>query len=250
LRPTGEEDQVSLVDSSSLANTADRINHAHFFGEKITKQDAREASRWIVSRYSQDIPERIRNSAKPDPRWASIPKSFNLTAAERRKKPKTFTGEPLANASLRAVHSREATRALFILGAVLGEPSSEALSLCESVRDTANHLKTHGTPLYCCGPCTASVWRLAGIGAPVAADDTLDHLLSALPKHRDPTGAWRRFPFFYTLLALSELDHPKAVAELQYALPECERRRKTLKPDSAIAARRIAVLDQVFDATS
>lgn len=241
---------MSFVDSGSLAKTADQVNHAHFFGEKITKQDAREASKWIVSRYWQDIPDRIRNSAKPNPRWASVPKSFNLTDAERRKKPKTFTGESLASASLRMVHSREATRALFILGEVIGEPPSEALSLCESVRDTANHLKEVGTPLFCCGPCTVSVWRLTGVGAPVTRDDALDHLLSALPKHRDQSGAWRRFPFFYTLLALSELDHPRAVAELEYALPECERRRKMLKPGNTITTRRIAVLDHVLEATS
>ena len=241
---------MSFVDSGSLARTADQVNHAHFFGEKITKRDAREASKWIVSRYWQAIPERIRNSAKPNPRWASVPKSFNLTDVERRKKPRTFTGEALANASLRMVHSREAARALFILGAVLDEHPSEAFSLCESVRDTANHLKEHGTPLFCCGPCTVSVWRLAGIGAPVAADDALSHLLSALPKHRDGNGAWRRFPFFYTLLALSELEHPKAVAELKYALPRCERTRKMLKPGDAIAARRIAVLDRVLEGTA
>src|SRR5262245_20341572 len=241
---------MSFVDSGSLAKTVDQINHAHFFGEKITKQDAREASKWIVSRYWQAIPERIRSSATPDPRWAAVPKSFNLTDAERRTKPKTFTGEALADASLRMVHSREAARALFILGTVLGGPASEALSLCESVRATADELKEHGTPLYCCGPCTVSVWRLTGIGAPATADAALDHLLSALPKHRDDSGAWRRFPFFYTLLALLELDHPRALAELQYALPECEKKRKAIRQDDEIASRRIAVLDRVLDATS
>lgn len=239
---------MSFVDSGSLANTADQVNRAHFFGEKITKRDAKEASKWIVSRYWQAIPERIRNSATPDPRWAAIPKIFNLTDADRRKKPKTFTGEALANASLRMVHSREATRALFILGTVLGEPAPEALSHCESVRGTADHLKEHGASLFCCGPCTVSVWRLAGIGAPVAADHALDHLLSALSKHRDGKGAWGRFPYFYTLLALLELDHPQAIAELEYALPGCERKRKALKPGDAIAARRIAILERVLAA--
>jgi len=239
---------MSFVDADSLAATVDRVNHAHLFREKITQRDAREASAWIRSRYWQAIPERIRDSAKPNPRWAFVPESFNLTDAERRTKPCTFTGEPLANAALRMVHSREAARALYILGAVLGETPAEALTLCKSVRDTADHLEEHGTRLFCCGPCTVSVWRLAAIGGSVASEDALQHLLSALPEHRDERGAWRRFPFFYTLLALSELDHPRAVAELKYALPACKVRRKLLKPSDAVAARRIAVLDRVLAA--
>jgi hypothetical protein len=144
------------------------------------------------------------------------------------------------------VHSREAARALFICGAVLGRVAPEALSLSESVRQAANSLEQQGSPLFCCGPCTVSVWRLAGMGAPVCDDAALDHLLSALRTHRDDSGAWRRFPFFYTLLALLELDNPKAAAELKYALPECERKRKGLKPGSVIAARRMALLDRVL----
>ena len=232
--------------ADSLAETVAWVNHARFFGETITHQQARAADRLIVSRYGQDIPAALRNAAKPNPRWASIPESFNLTEKERRQKPGTFTGEPLANASLRMVQSREAARALFICGAVLGRVAPEALSLCESVRMTANSLEQQGSPLFCCGPCTVSVWRLAGIGAGACDDAALDHLLSALPTHRDDKGAWRRFPFFYTLLALLELDNPRAAAELEYALPECERKRKGLKPGNVIAARRIAVLDRVF----
>ena len=229
-----------------LAETVAQVSHAHFFGEILTQQEAKAAKRLIVSRYGQDIPDAIRKAAKPHPRWASIPKSFNLTEEERRRNPTTFTGEPLANASLRMVHSREAARALFIVGAILGDTPPEALTLCDSVRETATGLKKQGTPLFCCGPCTVSVWRLAGIGARVADDGALDHLLSALRTHRDNEGAWRRFPFFYTLLALLELDHSRANAELEYALPACERKRKGLKPGSVIAARRIAVLDRVL----
>jgi hypothetical protein len=132
---------MSFVDSASLASTTERINHAHLFGEQITKRDAKEANAWIVSRYWQNIPERIDISANPDLRWVSFPKSFNLTDADRRRKPKTFTGEPLANAALRMVHNREAARALFVLGGVLGKTAPEALSLCASVRDIADQLE-------------------------------------------------------------------------------------------------------------
>lgn len=92
------------------------------------------------------------------------------------------------------------------------------------------------------------MWRLANVGGLGDCDATLDYMLNALPQHRDEKGAWRRFPFFFTLLALIELDLPRAQQELEYALPECERKRKRLKPGDDISLRRIAVLDRVLEA--
>ena len=94
------------------------------------------------------------------------------------------------------------------------------------------------------------MWRLANIGGLGDCEATLDFMLDALPQHRDGKGAWRRFPFFYTLLALIEMEHPKAQNELEYALPECERKRKRLKPGDDISLRRIAVLDRVLEVCS
>ncbi len=92
------------------------------------------------------------------------------------------------------------------------------------------------------------MWRLVGIDAPAADDAALDHLLSALPKYRDGQGAWRRFPFFYTLLALSELDHPNVREELRYARGACEQKLTRLKPGNDVASRRIAVMERVLNA--
>lgn len=153
------------------------------------------------------------------------------------------------NASLRMVHSREAARALFVLGDVVGAPAPQAIELCDSVRHTANDLKEQRLPLFCCGPCTASVWRLAGVCASAVEDEALDHLLSALPQYRDGKGAWHRFPFFFTLLALSELDHPRVLRELEYTRPECEKKLNRLKPNGDIALRRIAVLERILGAS-
>ena len=40
---------------------------------------------------------------------------------------------------------------------------------------------------------------------------------------RDGNGQWRRFPFWYTVLALSEMDVPDALRQLKYAAPVLER---------------------------
>ena len=52
--------------------------------------------------------------------------------------------------------------------------------------------------------------------------------LKALKNHRKGDGRWKRFPFYYTLLALSELDYKSAKDEMKYAAPvlECIIKRK------------------------
>ncbi len=121
------------IDETSLATVVDDVNHADFFGHSITKKDARAASRWIRSRFRQNIPAKIRAAKNPDPRWAAIPKTFVLTESDRKSKLRAFTGEPVQNASMRMIYSREAARALFVLSNVTSELVPEADEQCASV---------------------------------------------------------------------------------------------------------------------
>ncbi len=58
---------------------------------------------------------------------------LHLTDEDRRAKLRSFTGEPVQNASMRMIYSREAARALFVLSKVTGEPVAEAGEHCASV---------------------------------------------------------------------------------------------------------------------
>ncbi len=89
--------------------------------------------------------------------------------------------------------------------------------------------------------------RLVSISDPSEWDEALDNLLKALPENRDDKGTWRRFPFYYSVLALTELDHPRARLELKYVHAVCESRRARLKPRDDMARRRIAVMDRVLE---
>jgi hypothetical protein len=239
---------MDVLDSTSLAKVTEKVNHAHFFGDKIDKTEAEKAITWITSRYGRVLPASVQAQANPDPRWAAVPPIFHLTETDLKSPVHTFTGEPLKNASMRMIHSREAARALLILSEVTGTPVPEAKEHCVGTGYVANSCADRGLALFCCGPCTASVLRLANFGALGDCEKAIDHLLSALPGHRDDKGTWRRFPFFFTLLALIELDRPAATEELKYAQPVCERKRKRLKPKDDISLRRIAVLDRALAA--
>jgi hypothetical protein len=47
--------------------------------------------------------------------------------------------------------------------------------------------------------------------------------VALLKESRDRAGGWCRFPFYYTLLALTEINGKRVVDEMQYAAPRLER---------------------------
>jgi hypothetical protein len=67
-----------------------------------------------------------------------------------------------------------------------------------------------------------------------------------LKEHRDGTGGWRRFPFHYTLLALSEIDARGVVREIQYAAPTLERILKRRSRGGRFEIRRRAVAERIL----
>ena len=60
-------------------------------------------------------------------------------------------------------------------------------------------------------------------------DTAQRHGLRVLAGYRTDGRGWRRFPFYYTLLALTEIDLPAARAELRWAAPAAERSLKALR---------------------
>jgi hypothetical protein len=67
-----------------------------------------------------------------------------------------------------------------------------------------------------------------------------------LSGHRDGKGSWRRFPFHYTLLALSEMGGEGVVREIQYAAPRLERILKRRGGGDRFEIRRRAVAERVL----
>ena len=55
---------------------------------------------------------------------------------------------------------------------------------------------------------------------------------------RDGEHQWRRFPFWYTVLALSEMDSAEARTELRYAAPALERTASRAVPSAVYGRRR------------
>ena len=68
-----------------------------------------------------------------------------------------------------------------------------------------------------------------------------------LRKYRDGRGRWRRFPFYYTLLALVEGGERAAVPEMRYAAPGLERMLKRPSGREKYAVRHRELARQVLE---
>ena len=69
---------------------------------------------------------------------------------------------------------------------------------------------------------------------------------SSSREHRDGEGRWRRFPFHYTLLALSEMGGKGVSREIEYAAPVLERILKRRSRGGQFETRRRAVAERIL----
>lgn len=225
---------MKLVNLNSLAATLDAINEAFFYGHQLTKIQKLEAAKWIASR-----------RGKP----GSYAGMFAPTNSDFKKGIKVFTGEPVrSNAATGHILGEEACRALKLLKvsnsevkAALNRANDEFL---KRLREYETKWKVHG--MYCCGICSASYWRNIVAGGLDKKEQRLAAGMKKLKNYRLGNGVWRRFPFFYTLLALNEIELKSANEEMRYAAPVCERYLKRAKSGSKYSQRRNDLAERIL----
>jgi hypothetical protein len=213
---------MKLLDTRSLAATLDAINEALFCQRRISNEEKKETARWIASR--QGLP-------------GSYADMFAPTEEDRKEITRVFTGEkPGSLVSASHILGEEACRALILLD-VAGREVEQALERARhGIMSRLPKQRPYG--MYCCGTCTPAFWR----HMTAKEFDGGEHCLSAgvevLRTLRAGNGRWRAFPFYYTLLALSEMEFPGAIEEMRYVAPVCERYVKRSPRDDQVCQRR------------
>jgi hypothetical protein len=216
-----------LINSSSLSETLDAIHAARFDGRGLAAAERGEAARWIAGR--QGLPGAYADT------FAGFP-------SERSKGIVLFTGERITSASARHILGEEASRALRqlrvrdsrVTRALEGADAGLMRCLVRAAADPRN-----GNPgLFCCGKCSVGLWRNLLAGGLDRHEERLTRGASHLRSMRDDEHQWRRFPFWYTVLALSEMDSTEARKELKHAAPVLERAASAAVPSARYARRR------------
>lgn len=224
---------MKLLNKTSLYQTIDNVNEYLFYGNTISKKEAGDLIYWISSRLDTEY---------------SYNKSFGVTSKDMKDKVFTFTGERLSSpASMRHIMAEETSRVLRQLSKITGKKVPAIMKsdkrLLMGVKATEAAGKPVGT--FCCGPCTVGLWRNMAVGGLGSHSKKLTKGIEVLKKFRDGKGAWGRFPFYYTILALSEVNHPTAKNELNYAKDLINRKLNRINTKSKFSKRKRDLLMKV-----
>ena len=226
---------MKIVNPGSLAVTLDALNDAFFHALILAKPQKEEVATWIAAR--QGLP-------------GSYAGMFAATQRDVKEGMTVFTGEKVrSGAATRHILGEEACRALILLDVPLASVRDAlkraSAGMIERLRMASRRPSViPGT--YCCGICTCSLWRHLAVGGLENGELWLAAGMKVLKQHRTGDAKWRRFPFYYTLLALSEVDPPAAVEEMRYAAPACERYMKRSPGDDGFSRRRRLLIERVL----
>lgn len=226
---------MKLINPNSLAQTLDAIDDVLFFERSLSKSQKTEAAKWIASRQGLT---------------GSYADMFAPTSKDFNKGVVLFTGEKvITRAGLSHVLGQESSRILKLLN--VDSPAVEAAlarantGFCKFMKKNENAKLKHG--MYCCAKCSSVFWRRLSAAPLDDSEQILKEGMKTLKSFRDGKGRWNKFPFYYTMLALYDIDLPEAQRELQYAAPVCERIVKRIKKVNKINKRRYMLAVKVLE---
>ena len=198
-----------------------------FGQQKLSALERHTCAQWIAAR--QGLP-------------GAYADTFGGFPNERKQGIVLFTGERITSASARHILGEEACRVVRLLRVRdrdLRDAVDRATAGLMRALDRAAQDPRHANGgTFCCGKCTVGMWRHLLAGGLDRQDDRLRCGVSHLRSVRTGDGTWRKFPFWYTVLALSEMDFREARQELAYATPLLQRTAERPPARSIYAQRR------------
>jgi hypothetical protein len=219
-----------LVHKGSLSETVDAVSEAFFYDVPTSKSDRLEAARFIASR--QGAPNSYANT-------------FGLSEKENSEGIRVFTGERMTHASARHILGEEAIGALILLDVDDKKVTNALETAKQNLGKAVESYRSGG--MFCCGKCSVAYWRNLAIGGLPDPEKNLKEGMKTLKSHRKVGGGWRRFPFYYTVLALTDIDPGYAKEELRYVAPTCERLLQGPRRKDKYSVRKRDVLELAME---
>ncbi|HLP00918.1 MAG TPA: hypothetical protein VK163_02745 [Opitutaceae bacterium] len=212
--------------TASLESVIDALAEALFSQRPLPASVRIAAIRWIVGR--QGLP-------------GAYAGTFAPTEDDRKGGIRLFTGEVVrTGAGVGHLLGEEACRVLAALPkrdrATQAALDRAVANMTARIDESERTGAAAGT--YCCGTCTVGYWRNLANGLFPRADQRLRGGLAHLATLHLADGTWRRFPFFYTSLALTEIGPARAGDELRHAAQRWRKILPRLEHSSAPFARR------------
>jgi len=226
---------MDFLDETSLASTLDRVNESLFLSKPIPVKEKEKVAEWIVSRLGLK---------------GSYFGLFAPTKQDYENKTFTFTGEEFnSQASLAHILGEESMRALNKLE-VKTKNIKDALVTAKNIMEErirpGEESMGGKTGMFCCGKCSVSYWRSLSSGCLDYPEERLSKGIKILKTLRDGKGKWKRFPFYYTLLGLSDIELPGVNDELRYVGSTMEKSLKNLGRNVKFDSRRKVLLERLL----
>jgi hypothetical protein len=223
---------MKLINHNKLTSTVDAFNEAFFLKRSLSKSDRRQIAKWIASR--QGMPGAYANM------FAPTKKDFQNDLV-------LFTGEKVSSrVGLSHILGQESSRALILLNV---KSADVKLALEKSNAGFMEYMKKYLMPkegTYCCATCSCALWRHLSVGGLENGERILAAGIRTLKSLRDGKGRWKRFPFYYTLLILNEIELPAARKEMQYAAQAYKRLLKRGMKKDRISRRRHLLAERIL----
>jgi hypothetical protein len=226
--------RLGIVDYASLARTIDMIDESLLNGRSLSKPDREEAAKWIAM-----------HQGKP----GSYANMFSPTEFDLINGVNVFTGEVIrSKAAIKHILGEETCRVLILLN-VTDSAVKESLSLATiGMLERLKRAETEAgiCGFYCCGFCSVSYWRHLAVGGLNKNEDRLTAGMEVLKSLRTSNGKWRRFPFYYTLLALNKIDLKLGLEEMRYTAPTLEIYLRRVKQRDKYSERRRVLFEEIL----
>jgi len=220
---------MTIIHPISLANTLDSAAEAFFYQKPIPTAHRQETASMLVGRQIHS---------------GSNTGFFIPFTAETEARSRLFSGEQLLTEFARThIQLIESARVLKLL-----EVNNDIIT--QSILVANQRMSTSCYSKFCskgeCKSLTIAYMRYLTSCDGRDSITRLNSLLSKLASYRDGKGRWGGFPYFYTLLMLSEVDDPLATLELQYAAPLCKKQRMQIGSADPISSRRQAIITKAL----
>jgi hypothetical protein len=223
---------MKILNKQSLIATVDAFNEAVLFG-RCWQLETEALVQWLGSRLGEA---------------RAYAESLAMTSSDWQREFRLFTGERVTTRAARShIIAEEALRMLTMIRTSTGADCA-ARRVAEErlgariISDPTSTVTKDG--IYCCGKCSIALWRALSAGAYRGQPTILSNAAKTLASSRTGAGEWKRFPFYYTVLFLSEADPEVFGEEIAYCSDRLVRARKLLhgKRDP-VSERRIRVVD-------
>jgi hypothetical protein len=212
------------MDRYDWTSTLDIVNEAFFFGRALSVGHREAFAEQIAT-----------NQARSSQANAASTEGWSLFSGERL----------LTKFATRYILQEEAARALVLL-------SARTLDIRRTLEQVNARLIETCFAQSCvkgeCAHAMIGLMRYLAVGGLDEPERRLCVHLKTLTQQRDGNGQWGHFPFYYTLLALTEINLPQAIEEMRCAAPACERRLQRAVNGDQISQRRRAIMQRVLAA--